>query len=64
MVPATFQKTPISLSTLDKKPMPGQLFECNPVDEVTTRRGTNTPVASSGKTRRFPIQLNKWVVTQ
>ena len=24
--------------------MPGHLFECNPVDEVTTRRGTDTPV--------------------
>ena len=64
MVPATFRKTPISLSTLYKKSMPGHLFECNPVDELTTRRGTNTPAASSGKTRRFPIQLNKWVVTQ
>ena len=24
--------------------MPGHLFEGNPVDEGTTRRGTNTPV--------------------
>ena len=39
--------------------MPGHLFQCNPEDEVTTRRGTDTPVASSGKTRRFQIQLDK-----
>ena len=25
-------------------PMPGHLFQCNPVDEVATRRGTDTPV--------------------
>ena len=24
-------------------------FECNPEDEVTTQRGTDTPVAASGK---------------
>ena len=41
---ATFQKTQISLSALDKISKPGHLFECNPVDEVTTRRGTDTPV--------------------
>ena len=41
---ATFQKTPISRSALDKNPMPGHLFEGNPVDEVTTQRGTDTPV--------------------
>ena len=41
---ATFRKNPISRSTLDKNPMPGPLFECNPVDEVTTRSGTDTPV--------------------
>ena len=34
----------ISWSALDKNPMPGHLFEGNPVDEGTTRRGTNTPV--------------------
>ena len=27
--------------------MPGHLFEYNPEDEVTTRRGTDTPVALS-----------------
>ena len=41
MCRATFHKTPISVSTLDKNPMPGHLFECNIVDEVTTRRGTD-----------------------
>ena len=39
--------------------MPGQFFQCNPEDEVTTRRGTDTPVAWSGKSRRFQIQLDK-----
>ena len=39
----TFRRTPISRSALDKNLMPGHLFECNPVDEVTTRRGTDTP---------------------
>ena len=29
--------------------MPGHLFECNPKDEVTTLRGTDTQVAFSGK---------------
>ena len=34
----------MSRSALDKNPMPGHLLECNPVDEVATRRGTDTPV--------------------
>ena len=41
---ATCRTTPISRSALDKNPMPGHLFEGNPVDEGTTRRGTDTPV--------------------
>ena len=41
---ATCRKTPISRSAIDKIPMPGHLFEGNPVDEGTTRRGTDTPV--------------------
>ena len=36
----TCQKTPISRFALDKIPMPGHLFEDNPFDEGTTRRGT------------------------
>ena len=40
--------------------MPRHLFECNPKDEVRTRKGTDSPVASSGKSRRFQIQLDKW----
>ena len=28
--------------------MPGQLFECNLEDKVTTRSGTDTPDTSSG----------------
>ena len=39
----TCRKTPISRFTLDKIPMPGHLFEDNPFDEGTTRRGTDTP---------------------
>ena len=38
------QATPISLSALDKNPMLGHLFEGNPVDEGTKRRGL-TPSA-------------------
>ena len=38
------RKTPISLSTLEKNPRPGHLFEGNPVGEGTTRRGTVTVV--------------------
>ena len=34
----------MSWSALDKNLMHGQLFECNPVDEVATRRGTDTLV--------------------
>ena len=41
---STYQTTPISRSTLVKNSMPGHLFEGNPVDEGTTRRGTDTPV--------------------
>ena len=44
--------------------MPGHLFECNPEDEVTTGRGTDTSVSLSGKSRRFQIQLVKWPVTR
>ena len=43
--------------------MPRDLFKCNPEDEVTIIRGTDTLVASSGKSRRFQIQLDKWPVT-
>ena len=41
---ATGRTTPISGSTLEKNPMPAHLFEGKPVDEGTTRRGTDTPV--------------------
>ena len=33
---ATFLKTPISRSALEKNPMPGHLLEGKPVDEGTT----------------------------
>ena len=41
---ATFRRTQMSQSALDKDPMAGHFFECNPVDEVATRRGSDTPV--------------------
>ena len=41
---ATCQTIPISRSALEKNPMPGQLFEGNPVGEGTTRKGTAIPV--------------------
>ena len=37
-------------AALEKKLMPKHLFEGNPVDEGTTRRGTDTPVQSPEKT--------------
>ena len=46
-----------------KVPMPGHHFKCNPKDEVTTRRSTDTPVALSGNSCRFQIHLDKWPVT-
>ena len=39
----TCQKTPIPWSTFDQNQTPGHLFEGKPVDEGTTRRGTDTP---------------------
>ena len=44
VVGATFRRTQMSQSALDKDPMAGHFFKCNPVDEVETRRGTDTPV--------------------
>ena len=41
---ATCRKTPIPWSTFDQNQTPGHLFEGKPVDEGTTRRGTDTPV--------------------
>ena len=50
---ATFPKTPISRSALDKNPMPGHLFECNPVNEVTIRR-VMTPQCFHQKKPQIP----------
>ena len=47
---ATCQTTPISRSALHKNPMPRHLFEGNPVDESTSRRGTDTPMHCLEKT--------------
>src|SRR5574342_645317 len=54
---ATFRRTPISRSPLDKNPMPGHLSELQPVNEVHTK-GQFFP-ASFGKNPRFQIQLDK-----
>ena len=43
-------RSPIVRSTLDKNPMPGHHFEGNPVDESTSRRGTDTAVHCLEKT--------------
>ena len=53
----------MSWSGLDKNQMPRHLFERHPVDELATRRGTDTTVNLPKKTRRFQIQLDKWPVT-
>ena len=45
----TCLNTPNSRPTLEKNPMPGHLFEGNPVDEGTKRRVTDTPVHHSVK---------------
>ena len=39
----------ISRTALNKNPMPGHLFESKPVDECTTRRGTDIPMHSTEK---------------
>ena len=46
---ATCRMTPISRSALEMNPMPGHLFEGNPVDEGTKRKVTDTPVHHSVK---------------
>ena len=40
---------------LDKIPMPGHLFEDNPFDEGTTRRGTDTPGYRPEKPAGIPV---------
>ena len=62
-------KRPRFSGALDKNPMPGHLFEGNPVSEGTTRRGTDTPVHhpekpagsthSSTRGLRLPEQLER-----
>ena len=46
---ATFRRTPIPGSDLEKNLMPGHFFERHPVDEVAIRRGTDTPMHHSEK---------------
>ena len=55
----TLRSTPISRSPLDKNPMPGRLPELHPTSEGNTN-GQWLGRASSGKTPRFRIQLDKW----
>ena len=50
------QKTPISWSALNKNPMPAHHFKGNPVDESTSRRGTDTPVHCLEKTAQEGCQ--------
>ena len=44
-------------SALDKNPMPTHHFEGNPVDESTSRRGTDTPMHCLEKTAGFKYNL-------
>ena len=46
---ATCRTPPIPRSALNKNTMPGHLFESKPVDECTTRRGTDIPMHSMEK---------------
>ena len=46
---ATFPRTQISQSALDKNPKPRHLFQRNPVDQLAIRRGTDTSVHRLGK---------------
>ena len=57
-------KTPISGSALEKNPMPGHLFEGNPVDEGTTRRGTDTPVHHMEKPAGSTYRLTSGLTTR
>ena len=50
---STFRRTPISRSPPDKNPMPGQLSELHPVNEVNTKGQFFR--ASVGKNPRFHI---------
>ena len=43
--------------------MLGHLFDGNPVDEGTKRRGL-TPSCIVGKARKFHIQIDKWLVME
>src|SRR5574337_1751534 len=44
---STFRRTPISRSPLDKNPMPGHLFELQPVNAVNTKDRKSTRLNSS-----------------
>ena len=56
---ATFRKTPISLSTQDKNPMPRHLFECNPEDEVPTGMRTDSQLHRSEKATDSKYNLTR-----
>ena len=55
----TCRNTPISRPTLEKNPMPGHLFEGNPVDKGTKRRVTDTPVHHSVKAAGSTHRLSR-----
>ena len=44
--------------------MPGHLFERNPVDEIATQKGTNTPVPRPEKTSGFKYGLKSGLSPQ
>ena len=54
---ATFRKTLISRSTLDKNSMPRHLFQCHPVDEVATRRGSDSIDRKNPQVRNIAQQV-------
>ena len=60
---ATFRRTLIIRSALDKNPMPGHLFKCNPVHEVATRRGTDTPMHRPEKPPGFKYSSTSGLIT-
>ena len=60
----TCRNTPISRPTLEKNPMPGHLFEGNPVDEGTKRRVTDTPVHHLVKAAGSTYRLTSGLTTR
>ena len=49
-------------SALDKNPMPGHLFEGNPVDEGTTRRDNGNLISGSSAFSKTSLIIRKFTV--